>query len=124
MKTFSASLENLHGMLHFIKQQAKSEGFSNDMMGQIEVAVEEALVNIIRYGYPNQNGDIGIHCLITDSRELIITIKDQGIPHNPSDSKGLGLHLIEQIMDEMHYKRDRDNNILTLVKKNHQTFPG
>ena len=82
MKTFSASLENLHGMLHFIKQQAKSEGFSNDMMGQIEVAVEEALVNIIRYGYPNQNGDIGIHCLITDSRELIITIKDQGIPHN------------------------------------------
>ena len=30
---------------------------------------------------------------------------------------GLGIHLVRQLMDEVHYERQGDKNILTLVKK-------
>ena len=57
-------------------------------------------------------------------------ISDHGIPFDPTQSPeadislsaeeraigGLGIHLVRQIMDEIHYERKDDMNVLTLVK--------
>ncbi len=58
-------------------------------------------------------------------------IQDQGIPYNPLNFKGLldestilddkfiggyGIFFILKMMDEVNYKHDGQNNILTLIK--------
>ena len=61
--------------------------------------------------------------------KIILTLTDDGIAfdpteHIPNDKAtderqvgGMGIHLIRQIVDEMHYERKENKNILTLVKK-------
>lgn len=131
VKTFPASLKRLYEMLTFVTEQAAALGFSEDDMTKIELAVEEALVNIISYGYPEDTGNIDIACENTDHRGIQIVIKDSGIAYNPvnrlkerapgvpMDQEGVGgygILFILKIMDEVNYIRENDHNILTLRK--------
>lgn len=132
-KTFPASLNQLYNMLDFVKRHAASMGFEQSRILKIELAIEEVLVNIISYGYPQSLGDIHIYCFQEDMPHgLKIIIKDQGIPFNPllhipeiypekimqsNEFGGLGIFLIFKLMDEVNYKRESDFNILTLVKR-------
>mgnify|MGYP000544127875 CR=1 FL=1 len=130
-KTYPASLENLHEMLNFVRKAAKKIGFSDADFVKIELAVEEALVNIIKHGYPEKPGTISISCDSTKEDCLQIEIRDQGIPYNPlahvklSDHDfarknqrvgGYGVFFILKIMDEIKYERENDSNILILTK--------
>ncbi len=87
-KIFTAHLDNLYEMLLFIRDQAESMGFDEVEISKIELAVEEALVNIISYGYPLASGEIEIVCDRVAKNGLKIVLKDNGIPFNPlSNSK-------------------------------------
>ena len=57
------------------------------VIDQITLSVEEALVNIISYGYPEEGGTIDMGFEATPNRQGIkITIKDRGIPFNPLEN--------------------------------------
>lgn len=131
IKIFSASLDKLYDMLQFVRDQAKLAKFNDSISSKIELAVEEALVNIISYGYPNRSGTIEIQCSISNFSGIKITIKDKGVPYNPLTSTkifnptapiegrslgGYGIYFILKIMDEVDYRRENNCNILTLVK--------
>ena len=96
----------------------------------LNLVVEEALSNIIFYAFTDSNKhDIDIALAVNKNR-LTIKITDDGIPFNPLSHEqpdvtlpaeerpvgGLGIFLISQIMDEMHYNRQKNRNILTLNK--------
>ena len=95
---------------------------------QIELAAEEALVNIFRYAYPEEAGEVGVCCRLEDDARLIIEIFDNGVPFNPlslsepdltadaSDREigGLGVFFIREMADDVQYHRDGTNNILRL----------
>lgn len=131
-KTFPASLDQLYEMLRYIREQAALIGFEKPRILKIELAAEEALVNIISYGYPEKSGDIHIHCSNPEKVGLKIIIKDHGIPFNPllhasnfnrnpvfdleSKIGGYGIFFIFKLMDEVNYIRDNGINILTLIK--------
>jgi serine/threonine-protein kinase RsbW len=131
-RSFYASLENLHDMLDFIKDQAKKNGADLANMNKIELASEEALVNIVRYSYPEQRGLISIVCEDTPSQRdhFRVLIEDQGIPYNPlaclraPASKtsaepvvgGYGIFLMLQMVDQVDYERHHNKNELTLTK--------
>jgi len=98
---------------------------------QINLAMEEAVVNVMKYAYPvGTHGDIDIEAQADDVR-LRFTITDSGKPFDPTARKevdttlsaeerpigGLGIHLVRQIMDSMNYERLNGKNILTLRKK-------
>lgn len=131
MKSFSASLDQLYNMLGFIRDYAESIGFESSDISKIELAAEEALVNIVSYGYPNREGKIEISCTFIEEGSFKIVIKDHGVPYNPlANAKkfdfqnaiddhtigGYGVYFILKIMDEVNYKRDKESNILTLIK--------
>lgn len=120
-KKFQASLDQLYDMLDFIRDEAKSVGFEPRSVSKIELACEEALVNIIQHGYPDFRGNIEIFCLRPESKGIKIVIKDHGIPFNPlslskKEGTGYGIFFIIRLMDEVSYVREENSNILTLVK--------
>lgn len=130
-KIFSAHLDNLYEMLVFIRNQAEALGFDEIEISKIELAAEEALVNIISYGYPDGEGTIEIICEKIAKNGLKIVLKDNGIPFNPlANAKkfeqdapvearsigGYGVFFIMKIMDEVEYKRECDFNQLSMVK--------
>ncbi|MCB1111403.1 MAG: ATP-binding protein [Chlamydiales bacterium] len=130
-KEFPASLDKLYEMLEFIVSEAQSTGFGDGHISKIELAAEEALVNIISHGYPSTEGTVEIHCFSLPNNGMKIVLKDKGIPYNPLlgvdtfDPKkvsvdrnlgGYGIYFITKLMDEVDYKREEEANILTLIK--------
>ncbi|MBN9377027.1 MAG: hypothetical protein BGO14_05425 [Chlamydiales bacterium 38-26] len=131
IKQFPASISHLHDMLDFVCQNALEAGFFETDVYQIELAVEEALVNIIKYAYCNKKGVIRIECISEDFDSFKIILVDKGTPYNPlNQSKifdfsavlenmsvgGYGIFFILKIMDEIQYKHLHGNNILVLIK--------
>lgn len=130
-KSFPAELNKLYEMLDFIRNQALEAGFDSCYVNKIELATEEVLVNIINYGYPKEQGQIAIQCVLTANSDLEITIKDEGIPYNPLKTEincncqaslddraigGYGIFFILNLMDEVVYTREENVNVLTLKK--------
>lgn len=133
--SFPANLEELPRVLLWIRQRLLKGKRPSRWDQQFELAVEEALVNIIRYAYPQGTGLIEIRfTLLSGTVELVIL--DRGVPFNPltdvappdlqspveeRKEGGLGVFLIRQLIDEVRYERDDGANILTLVKHFSQT---
>ncbi len=129
---FTASMDQLPGMLEYILAHARSQGFDKERLGQIELAAEEALVNIIEHAYPShENGVIQISCAASAPTSVQIVIKDQGNPFDPlvkgkgfdpeaavraGAEGGFGIFLMTKMMDEVRYKRIDGCNVLTLTK--------
>ena len=97
----------------------------------LNLALEEAVVNVMKYAYPEgTKGEVHIDAKASDKR-LRITITDSGIPFDPtsqleSDTSlsveerpigGLEIYLVRQLMDSINYNRVDGKNVLTLLKK-------
>lgn len=136
-KIFSAELDSLYDMLEFIKSSVQSHSMPSTIITRILVATEEALVNIISYGYPDKKkGTIEITCEDSTPKPGIkIVIKDQGIPFNPIENVpaelpspssilesaedsvgGYGIYILIGLMDRVEYQRIDGGNMLTLIK--------
>ncbi len=119
-------------MLHWIRQQLLAAGLDESSIHKVEIASEEALVNIIRHAYKNEMGTIEIH--IHEKQPCVeITIRDHGPPFNPLEKDisfdrtagidereigGLGILFMREYMDEVRYRREGDANVLSLIKRN------
>ena len=88
------------------------------------MAAEEAIVNILHYSQATE-----IELTIYNSQfTIVLLLSDNGLPFDPTahvpnekatDERqvgGLGIHLIRQIVDELHYERKENKNILRMVK--------
>jgi len=137
MKSFPATLENLYQMIQYVKDDALAKGFDKTEFEHIEVAIEEALVNVIHHGYKNYQGIIDISCFSNPS-QFYIVIEDNGMHHDPLSFKrvidpkepietrqpgGYGVHFISELMDEVIYERKGNKNCLTLVKSKKNSSP-
>ena len=123
-----ATLENLDELMRFVSSYAKETGIPLTRIQEIELATEEALVNIFKYAYPQEIGDVALKCR-ADNTALLIEIRDQGIPFdlfskpdpdlNASLAErkigSLGIFFIKKMANEVQYRRKNDQNILTLV---------
>ena len=127
----SAKLENLGRFIESVSDCAKL-GFGQEEISKIELAAEEALVNIFRYAYPERPGDVEVSCKLDEGR-FTLEIIDSGIPFDLTaipdpdvtagiqerETGGLGIFFIKKMMDEVRYRRENDQNILTLIIKKH-----
>lgn len=119
-------------MLGFIRDAAVEAGCGVEELKQIELASEEALVNIIHYAYQQQGeGKIEIVCLSPCSGTITVTFRDHGVAFNPLEGAGevdpslpleqrpvggLGVYLMRQLMDQVVYRREKGANVLQLTK--------
>ncbi len=123
-----AQLGNLERLVKSVSDCAEAQGFDGKKVNEIELATEEAIVNICNYAYPKDPGEVEIGCMLEDGR-FVIEIRDCGIPFDMTSFSapditadvierkigGLGIFLIKRVMDEVRYRRENNQNILDLV---------
>lgn len=125
----------LSGVRDLIAAVSRRLSFSDDACGQIALAVDEALANVIRHGYdrrrdgpitvsiwplPGDNGHPrpGIRIVVEDEAKQVDPCQIKSRDLDQIRPGGLGVHIIRQIMDEVVYeKRTGPGMRLTLVKR-------
>ncbi len=128
-KIVPARAESLDEVIEFISAQTEEGGFAPKRTFEIQLAVEEAFVNISNYAYPDQDGDVEIACETDSNGALAITMTDSGMAFDllsasaPSldedvserEIGGLGIFLIKKVMDQVTYQRVDGKNVLILI---------
>jgi len=115
---------------HFLKENLKELNLSDKEYYKIEVSLLEIVLNIIRYAYLQEEGNIFIKTWQAEGK-IFFEIRDNGIPFDPRKAEmpdikeliknkkvgGLGIFLSRKLMDGFEYKRESNKNILTMYKK-------
>lgn len=131
-QNFLANENALSDVLGFVEKELEKFGCSTKAIMQLLVAIEEVFVNIAHYAYSKEEGEVEIG-ISFDSNNQTITfcITDKGIPFNPllkpdpditlsaeeREIGGLGIFICKKTMDDIHYVREDNKNILTMNKK-------
>jgi sigma-B regulation protein RsbU (phosphoserine phosphatase) len=115
----------------FIDTVAEEVGLDMSLTMSLNLALEEAVVNVMDYAYTEgQRGNVDIE-VTADQQWLTFVISDTGIAFDPTAKEdvdttlsaeerpigGLGIFLVRQLMDDIDYKREGNKNVLTLRKK-------
>jgi anti-sigma regulatory factor (Ser/Thr protein kinase) len=107
---------------------AQRVGFNEIHCGQISLAVDEALCNIINHGYDRRDdGVIWLQVWVIEDG-IRIVLEDEARQVEPESIKsrdlddirpgGLGVHLIREVMDEVKYEKRKTTGMrLTMVKR-------
>lgn len=134
----------LSGAREMVAAVAKRLGFAEEACGQVALAVDEALCNVIRHGYNREanhliwlslfavgNGWDGERSAATGDGQypeaLKIVIEDEAQQVDPAIIKsrdldhvrpgGLGVHIIKSVMDQVVYeRREKVGMRLTMLK--------
>jgi sigma-B regulation protein RsbU (phosphoserine phosphatase) len=112
-----------------VRNQAEMAGCSEQCVGDVVMAVDEACQNIIRHAYDGKPGGEIVLAIERRSGELVFSLRDFAPPVDPRKIRprelddvrpgGLGTHLIRQVMDEAEYLRPPSGagNLLRMVKR-------
>lgn len=129
--TLPNDIEKVPELAAFVEEICEALGFEMSDTMSLNLALEEAVVNVMNYAYPQSTtGTVSIEATATDEW-LIFVITDQGIPFDPTATEevdttlpieerpvgGLGIYLVRKLMDTINYERLDGKNILTLGKK-------
>jgi serine/threonine-protein kinase RsbW len=129
-RTFPATVERVPEIVAFVSGRAGKHGFADLRLSQMELAVEEAAVNICSYAYEGHPGEVLVRTR-SGGDGFTVEFVDEGVPFDPLakadpdlpddlDSRvvgGLGILLIRRVMDEVRYRREDGRNVLTLVAR-------
>lgn len=125
-----SELRELDKVRKFLKKNLGGLDLSEEDIYKIELSLVEMCTNIMRYAYPREKGEIVIKAWY-EKGDFSLEIRDNGVPFDPRQIKrptleeminrdqmgGLGIFLARKLMDRFSYRREDDQNILTMSKK-------
>ncbi len=128
--TIDSAIDEIPVVSERLETLMSGAGFSPEAVLDTQLAVEEAITNVIVHGYKQKGNEIRIACQLIDGA-IVIRITDSAPPFNPlslptpdldSDVNerrigGLGIYLIRRVMDGVEYAYEGGNNVFTLTKK-------
>jgi serine/threonine-protein kinase RsbW len=126
--TLDSTLETVDNAETTATRIAVEAGFGEDEVMQISMAVREAAVNAVLHGNAYDPGKKVKLEFETTSRDLVITIRDQGkgmdpakipdplAPENLMKTSGRGIFLIRSFMDEVQIHPSQTGTEIKLVK--------
>ena len=130
---FIAKIDQIHCCLQWIKAELRSMDFDPTILHRLELASEEALVNIINHAYQGRPEKVEIWVNLFPKSHAEIVFKDHGPPFNPLDAQsaqdlsleerkigGLGIHLMRKCVDEIQYSRIENHNVLVFIIRSSQ----
>ena len=123
--------KDLADIRHFVEETGSQLGLQESVIAALRQAIDEAVSNILEHGYQGQAGPLRLD-IGRDGADLWVRLRDKAPPFDPNQVTppdvtiplplrppgGLGLHLIRQAMDELHYRPLSDGgNELMVVKR-------
>lgn len=129
--TIPAISEDPTPVNEFVEAELSQHDCSPKAINQIEIAIEEIFVNVVRYAGLTKDEDIEIRCeVLSDPLRVVLTFLDGGIPFDPLAKEdpdlspeglieregGLGIFMVKQMMDEVSYSYEDGKNTLTILK--------
>ena len=99
---------------------------------KLHLSIEEAVENVVRYAYEGGIGWLEVGTSLDhDSLVLTVELRDAGVPFNPLEAPdpdvtlpanereigGLGIYLCKKMMDDIRYRYEDGNNVLTMTKR-------
>lgn len=125
-----SSTKHLSEVRDFVASHAQHVGLSDKVIDEIQLAVDEAYTNIIKHAYKNTPSkpvqiEVGV-----DKHKLWISIKDEGASFKPENYHapdilkriknkqrgGMGVYLIQKLMDSVQYNHKGGINEIRMVK--------
>lgn len=129
--TVAAAMDNLEKVTAFLDEMLEMLEASPRVQLQLELALEEAFVNVVHYAYPEGTGEVMLLLRAEEEeRVLWLSLSDSGVPFNPLEEEapdvslsarersigGLGIFLVRKNTDEVSYEYCGGRNILTMKK--------
>lgn len=123
---FAAHSEQLRQVRDWVRGVAMSCGMSAAQADRVVIGVNEACMNIIIHAYRGSCGDIELD-ILRDEADMIFRLTDFANtidcssikPRDLSDIRpgGLGVHFIQEVMDEVSYLPGKNDNGNVVIMK-------
>jgi serine/threonine-protein kinase RsbW len=128
--TLVAKAESLGPATEFVRNGAREANLPESRMHELDLLMEEILVNICRYSYPESApGKVVITYSIPEPGELAVEVGDQGIEFDPLKASppdltldlaqrpigGLGIWLLTSFARSLTYRREQGWNRLAFA---------
>ena len=125
-----AEEQHLAEIRDFLQEVGEKLLIPGRVLANTKLAVDEACTNIVKHGYRGAAGVIEV-VVTGNGREFSIALHDQGKSFDLRNVKspdlkmyvetrkrgGLGVFLMNQLMDEVRYRAGDDGNVLTMSKR-------
>lgn len=130
--TIPAELGELERVKSYLEELLVETPSSKEERMAIEVSVEEIFVNIVKYAKISKNSRIELRYDYKKEEQIVtLQFRDEGVCFNPLQSEepsiqeeltgrepgGLGIYMVRNMMDDVHYEYYGGKNILTLEKR-------
>ena len=127
----SNDISEISKLNEFVEEIGNEFSLTPDVVSNLNLVLEEAVVNVINYAYPKEEHQSIYLSARLHEDSIILVLTDSGVEFDPTIAPevditlsaeerpigGLGIFLIRQIMNEVKYDRIDGKNILTLEKK-------
>ena len=133
------NLSEVERLPEFLDTIVEALGADPTLSFNLNLALEEAVVNVINYAYPQDGKQYSFTLTATcdnadataGERQLTFTLSDSGVAFDPTQADeadttlsaeerpigGLGIFLVRQLMDDVTYSRVDGKNVLTMQKR-------
>ena len=126
----TAQVRDLNDMREFLETAVLTLGGSDDDAGDLVLAVNDAVTNVLLHGYDGRPGPVTI-CVEVVNDDLRVVLTDNAplfdptrvpppdifLPLEDRPLGGLGVHMMRQLTDELVYRPLADGNELVFVKR-------
>lgn len=120
-------LDAVAGVRHWAAQRVRAARFDDEAVFAVELALSEALANVIKHAYGGREDQEIRLLLVVDDEKLSLTIRDFGEKFDMANyaapdldapsAGGYGVFLMHQLMDEVTYDTSPEKGTrLTLVR--------
>ena len=123
-------MEELARVNLFIEEICEELGLDMELQMNLNLVIEEMVVNVISYAYP-EGTEANIELKAeSNGKELTFVLSDRGREFDPTLSEspdmnvnpaerelgGMGIYIVKNIMNEVTYQRLEGKNLLTMKK--------
>ena len=129
--SFPADIDRLQDAIDFVRSIGANLSFKDKIINDLELVIYEACANIIEHAYDFDKRKLIKLLLFYDYKNFTVVINDYGKSFDLKDipridienviekgqTRGLGLHMIFKVMDDVKYgKTKKFGNVLKMTK--------
>jgi anti-sigma regulatory factor (Ser/Thr protein kinase) len=125
--TVTSRLDSIGEARDWVSERVRAAGFGDDPVGEVELALTEALANVVEHAYRGDETkriDVSVEF---DGTTLLVRVRDWGEYFDPASYRGrdlddpgeggYGVFLMSQLMDDVTREPQPDGGtLLTLIK--------